>query len=97
VGELGYRVLTAPDGPSALRLVRGQEKIDLIFSDIMMPNGIRGDELAKEALKLRPRLKVLLTSGYSARPDENHRFPFLQKPFSYRELAQTLDDVLAAR
>ena len=96
VGELGYRVLTAPDGPTALRLVKGREKIDLLFSDVMMPNGIRGDELAKEALKLRPQLKVLLTSGYSARPDEDLQFPFLQKPFSYRDLAQTLDDVLAA-
>jgi len=96
VGELGYRVLTAPDGPSALTIVRGKEKIDLLFSDVMMPNGIRGDELAKEAVKLRPQMKVLLTSGYSARPDEDRQFPFLQKPFNYHKLAQTLDDVLAA-
>jgi len=95
VGELCYRVLTAADGPSALRLLRERATINLLFSDIMMPNGIRGDELAKEARKLRPELKVLLTSGYSARPEADLAFPFLQKPFSHRELAQTLGDVLA--
>jgi signal transduction histidine kinase len=97
VSKLGYRTLTAPDGPSALKLLTGKEKVDLLFSDIMMPNGIRGDELAIRALKLHPTLKILLMSGYYDKPGEDAvHFPFLQKPFSYSELAQTLRDVLVA-
>jgi signal transduction histidine kinase len=93
IGELGYRVLTAVDGPTALEIVRGDEPIDLLFSDIVMPNGMNGFELISKAQSIREGLKVLLTSGYSNlhrpgadRPD----VPLLAKPYRRIDLAQCI-------
>jgi signal transduction histidine kinase/CheY-like chemotaxis protein len=94
--ELGYRVITADDGPKALALLKERQQIDLLFSDVLMPNGMRGDELARQALELRPRLKVLLMSGYSADITDAPSFPFLNKPFSPRELADSIRGALRA-
>ena len=62
---LGYRVIVTRNGPAALDILRGPEKIDLLFTDVVMPGGMFGTELAKEAARLRPDLKILFTSGYS--------------------------------
>ena len=63
--ELGYRVLEAHDGPSALRLIERQDRlIDLMFTDVVMP-GMSGRELADRARAVQPELKVLYTSGYT--------------------------------
>jgi CheY-like chemotaxis protein len=62
---LGYRVVAAHNGQEALQILRVQ-KIDLLFSDIVMPGGLSGIQLAEEARRLQPTLKVLLTSGHSA-------------------------------
>ncbi len=94
--ELGYRVITADDGPKALALLKERQQIDLLFSDVLMPNGMRGDELARQALELRPRLKVLLMSGYSADITDAPSFPFLNKPFSPGELADSIRGALRA-
>ena len=64
--DLGYRVLVAHDGREALAIVNGPERIDILFSDIIMPGGINGAQLAIEARRMRPDIKVLLTSGYTA-------------------------------
>ena len=61
--ELGYRVFEAEDGPSALRLL-DTEAVDLLFTDIVMPGGLTGYELARLAKERRPELKVVLTSGF---------------------------------
>src|SRR6185437_7338145 len=61
---LGYDVLTAPDGQSALSVLRRDPTIRILLSDIVMPNGMNGVELAREAVRLRPDLRVLLASGY---------------------------------
>ena len=75
---LGYRVIVTRNGPAALEILRGPEKIHLLFTDVVMPGGLFGPELAREAARLRPDLKILFTSGYSrtsrrrarrARPD----------------------------
>ncbi|MCB1870266.1 MAG: response regulator, partial [Gammaproteobacteria bacterium] len=66
--SLGYRVLTAGNGNEALQILIDEPEIDLLFSDLLMPGGINGYELAERAVSLRPHLKVLMTSGYSGRP-----------------------------
>jgi signal transduction histidine kinase/CheY-like chemotaxis protein len=95
LGDLGYRVLVAHNGPEALRVINGPEPIDILFSDIVMPGGINGAQLATEARRLRPSLKVLLTSGYSgAALAEQHDLPddlpVLGKPYRRDELAAQL-------
>jgi len=94
---LGWEVLTAPDAPSGLSVLRRDADIDVLFSDIVMPRGMNGVELAREARRLRPELRVLLASGYpaSALPggtagSEDGEFPFLSKPYRASELAQKL-------
>ncbi|HVB14952.1 MAG TPA: PAS domain S-box protein [Stellaceae bacterium] len=66
VRRMGYEVLTASDGPAALAILRRETSIDILFSDIVMPRGMNGVELARAASRLRPQLRVLLVSGYPA-------------------------------
>ena len=96
--ELGYRVLTAQNGPEALSVLERGEPIDLLFTDLVMPHGISGGELARRARQIRPELKILLGSGYSARisPDAAAAsLPILGKPYRQVELAAKLRAVLA--
>jgi PAS domain S-box-containing protein len=94
---MGYDVLTAPDGRSALSVLRRDPAIQILLSDIVMPHGMNGVELAREAVRLRPDLRVLLASGYpmSALPCDNgtaalDEFPFLSKPYRSSQLAEAL-------
>jgi len=96
---LGYRVIVTPNGPAALAILRGPEKIHLLFSDVVMPGGMFGTELAKEATRLRPELKILLTSGYTERPVEavnglGRKVQVLSKPFRRHDLASMLRSAL---
>jgi signal transduction histidine kinase len=93
INDLGYRVLTAADGPSALDIVQGAETIDLLFSDVVMPGGMNGFELINRARAIRAGLRVLVTSGYAnvrrsgaERPD----VPLLLKPYRRADLAQCI-------
>ena len=91
--ELGYRVLAAADGPEAVAILKGGDRIDLLFSDIVMPRGIRGDELAHRATAMRTGLKVLLTSGYPAELSgraASGLITLLRKPYRHDELAQAI-------
>jgi signal transduction histidine kinase/CheY-like chemotaxis protein len=95
VTDLGYRVLVAHDSQEALAIVKGSERIDILFSDIVMPGGVNGAQLAVEARRLRPDIKVLLTSGYTAAALSNERglpkeLPILSKPYRRDELAAQL-------
>ncbi len=63
--ELGYAVIEADGGPAALRILDREEPLDLLFTDIVMAGGITGVDLAQEARRRRPGLKILLTSGYA--------------------------------
>jgi PAS domain S-box-containing protein len=94
---LDYEVLTAPDGPSALAVLRRDPNIRILLSDIVMPQGMNGIELAREAVRMRPDLRVLLASGYpmAALPRDGGRpvldeFPFLRKPYRCAQLAEAL-------
>ncbi|MCG6863309.1 MAG: PAS domain S-box protein [Chromatiaceae bacterium] len=96
---LGYRVVTAKDGPQALELLAEEPAIDLLFSDVVMPGGINGYELAERATTARPALKVLLTSGYTENALSNNgqaRFAanLLNKPYTPTELARRVRSLL---
>ncbi len=98
--ELGYRVLEAADGPAALALLaNAATKVDLLFTDVVLPGGMSGAVLAKEAAALRPGLKTLFTTGYArnaivhqGRLDPGVRL--ITKPFSYADLAARVRDIL---
>jgi CheY-like chemotaxis protein len=85
---LGYTTLSAGDAESALEILRRDGRIDLLFSDVVMPGSRNGVQLADEARRLRPGLKVLLTSGYNTvlgtTPAD---LPVLSKPYDNTRLA----------
>jgi len=98
--SLGYRVLSASDGEQAL-IVLAEEAVDLLFSDVVMPGGMNGYELAEQATDYHPNLKVLLTSGYTEEAAQNNaqaRFSanLLRKPYVLAELAQYVQMLLSA-
>jgi signal transduction histidine kinase len=97
--DLGYRVITASDAGGALEILRRGRPVDLIFTDVVMPGGKTGVQLADEARALRPQIKVLLTSGYTgealARHQPNHSdWPIIAKPFRQPDLAASIRKIL---
>ncbi|HEX9568795.1 MAG TPA: PAS-domain containing protein [Rhodospirillales bacterium] len=97
--ELSYQVIEAPNGPSALKLLDRQPDIDLLLTDVIMPGGMRGPDLAREVHKRRPNMKILYMSGYTehtvlrdgmAEADVQ----LLSKPFQKNELANKVRNVL---
>ena len=95
--NLGYRVLEAEDGETALALRQNHEApIDLLISDILMP-GMQGTELVETLRKARPELPVLLISGYAKDPIDVHtlgELRILEKPFKIVELARRVRQIL---
>lgn len=98
----GYRVLTAEGGTQALAIWKEQMgKIDLLLTDIIMPGGISGTQLAQQLLEQKPGLKVVYTSGYSHEIAgtsfaQDHLTTFLQKPFKPSALLQIVRNCLDA-
>jgi PAS domain S-box-containing protein len=100
LGGLGYRTLAAGDGASALALVDQGAKFDLLFTDIIMPGGMNGHELAEAVRLRRPGVRVLYTSGYTDNTivHDGQLDPgvaLLFKPYRKAELAQKIREVLA--
>jgi PAS domain S-box-containing protein len=100
LGSLGYRTLVASDGASALVLVEQGAKFDLLFTDIIMPGGMNGKQLAEAIREHRPGVRVLYTSGYAddAIVHEGHLDPgvaLLRKPYRKAELSQKIREVLS--
>jgi len=97
--ELGYSYLEATDAAAAMKILESDAAIDLLFTDVVMPGGMGGFELARAAQKTRPGLKTLLTSGFpdvkannaSSAPDSSR---LLTKPYRKADLARALRDVL---
>lgn len=99
--ELGYRVVDAKDGPSALIALDGTTAIDLLLTDVIMPGGMTGRQLSDEARQRRPGLKTLFISGYTEDSIVNHGkldpgVNFLSKPFRRRDLALKVRGALDA-
>lgn len=87
ISELGYIVHEAGNGPEALQLLRSAIRVDLLFTDVVMPEGMTGYELARLARDQRPGLKVLFTSGYTAVGVRQNAGPLLSKPYLKSHLA----------
>lgn len=101
LGSLGYRTLTASDGATALALVDQGASFDLLFTDIIMPGGMNGRELAEAVRLRRPGARVLYTSGYTDNTivHEGHLDPgvaLLRKPYRKADLSQKIREMLAA-
>lgn len=102
--ELGYTTFTAEDGPSALKVLEQERDIDLLFSDVVMPNKIDGHELAQMAQELAPDLKILLASGHAGKRatiymGDDEVFceltrSLLGKPYSISEMANAIRKAL---
>jgi CheY-like chemotaxis protein len=98
---IGYQVLEASDGPKALDILTRGHAIDLVFTDLIMPGGMSGREVAARARQLKPGIKVLLTSGYSeelvhGNDLEREQLKVLRKPYHQADLVAALREVLAA-
>jgi len=99
--SLGYRVTAAVDGNDALKQLGTDIHVDLLFTDIVMPGGINGWELADLGRRARPELRVLLTSGYALETLNAHGHlrdgsAILPKPYRKAELARRLREALSA-
>jgi CheY-like chemotaxis protein len=97
--EAGYRVLEAGDGPSALRLLQSDTRIDLLLTDVGLPGGLNGRQVADAARATRPALKVLFVTGYAenAVVGNGHLEPgmeVLTKPFAIAGLAARVRDII---
>lgn len=99
LARLGYRVMEAEDGPAALAMFENIPRVDLLLTDVVLPRGMNGRQVADEVQKRRSGVKVLFTSGYpksailhNGRLDENTEL--LTKPYSRETLARKVRAVL---
>ena len=97
--EHGYRVLSAPDGPAGLQLLQSDVQVDLLVTDVGLPGGLNGRQVADAARTLRPELKVLFITGYAenAVMGDDHLDPgmaIFTKPFEIARLAAKVKDML---
>jgi CheY-like chemotaxis protein len=94
LNELGFETMITHSAKEALdRLIR-EDRPKLLFSDIVMPGGISGIELAERVRARFPELPILLTTGYSEEVGGAHGFPVLHKPYEMESLAGALRRVL---
>ncbi len=95
---LGYAVIAAENGPGALNLLDGGVAFDVVFSDVLMPDGMSGFQLAREIRRRLPQVAIVLTSGMTnisgvaedAMPD----LPILRKPYRSHDLARAIEAAL---
>jgi CheY-like chemotaxis protein len=89
---LGYQVYMATNAAEALAILNSRTRIDILFTDIIMPNGMNGIALAREARRLQPDIRVLLASGYTRdRVEAEEGMAFIAKPYQMPELAWQLE------
>jgi PAS domain S-box-containing protein len=97
--EFGYTVHIAHNGNEAMRMINGDMPLDMLFTDLIMPGGMNGVMLAREARRQRPRIKVLLTTGYADDSVSNEdsrgaEFDLIHKPYGRADLARRVRIVL---
>ena len=98
---LGYKTIAAPDGKTALDLIAAGQTFDLLFTDVVIPGGMSGRELADEVARLRPGVKVLYTSGYTDNAIVHHGklddgVMLLTKPYRRNQLAEMIRKALGS-
>ena len=98
--EHGYAVVEASDGPSGMRILQSRSRIDLLITDVGLPNGMNGRQVADAARQLRPELKVLFITGYAenavvgnGRLDKGMQV--IAKPFEMDVLARRIREIVA--
>ncbi len=99
LSALGYRIFQAADGESALAILEREPKVALLFTDVVLPGGMNGPDIARQARVLRPKLKVLYTSGYTGNAIQqlealNVEVSLISKPYAIDDLAQTVREIL---
>jgi CheY-like chemotaxis protein len=100
LGDLGYAAIEAADASSALKVLRSDVRIDLLITDVGLPGGMNGRQMADAARERRPKLKVLFITGYAenAALGNGHLLPGMQvltKPFAINRLAARIKDIIA--
>ncbi len=95
--DFGYRVVTVVDGREALALLESEERFDFVFSDVSMPNGVSGIDLAEHSARLQPDARVILSSGYARAqlPPLPENVSFLPKPYRLPQLLGMLEGAQA--
>ena len=101
ISRLGYDTLAANNAAEALAIINGPERIDLLFTDVIMPGGMNGRQLAIESQTRRPGLKILYTSGYTENAIVHHGrldagVLLLPKPYISSDLARMIRTALAS-
>lgn len=99
LGSLGYDVTACRDGPSAMKILDGLPDIDLLLTDVVLPGGMTGRELAERVVELRPGIRVLFSSGYTVDSVVHHGrlepgVELLAKPYSRDTLARRIREIL---
>lgn len=99
--QLGYRVMPVADGPAAIRLLESGERFDLLLTDVVLPGGMSGRQVADAVTQLQPDILILYASGYSDNAIVHHGrldhdVEFLSKPFSQTQLATKVRKLLDA-
>lgn len=98
--ELGYTAIEAGDGPSGMKVIESDARIDLLITDVGLPNGMNGRQVAEAARQLRPGLQVLFITGYAENAVLNHGhlehgMQVVTKPFDMGELTQRIEAMIA--
>jgi PAS domain S-box-containing protein len=94
LNELGFEAIVTHSAMEALERLSGDRRPTLVFTDIVMPGGISGIELARKVRDRFPELPILLTTGYSEQVGAHDEFPLLQKPYEIESLAAAVGKVL---
>jgi hemerythrin-like metal-binding protein/PAS domain S-box-containing protein len=98
LSQKGYQVLLASNGPEALELLQSNDSIALLVTDVVMPGGMAGDQLARKARAIKAEIKILLTSGFLIDPesaDGAREFEMLEKPYRISTLVAKVGNLLA--
>ena len=99
--RLGYTVVAASDAVSALAILKEGQTFDLLYTDIIMPGGMNGQELSKAAKEIAPGMRVLFTSGYPAAAfehlgiEDQSSINILRKPYRAKELEDAIVKVIS--